>query len=1435
MEINVLNEDFESVCVIDEFESLIWTERYASCGDFEIYTLPSQELLSEVKQGYYLSIEDSDRLMIVENIKTETDVENGTHLIISGRSLESILDRRIIWSVTKFNGSLQKIIRKAINQNAISPTLKERRIPNLVFSATDDELANTVEFTMQATGDNLLEFIENLCQASGVGFKLVRSQSLYEYQRLIDHQGNFITDSNGNYILSRAGTSGELSFSLYSGTDRSYNQIENAYVIFSPKMDNVIKSDYLESSANYRNVTLVAGEDDGVGVNRRTRVVGEKNAKGLERRELFTDARDVQSESEDGPIADPEYYALLDQRGTEKLAELAGTIAFEYELDPSRSYTYKVDYDLGDTVQVINEYGVEAQARITEIIRSYDENGYYLYPTIGNLTTASASVSEGVGSSSGSYSEANFNGSVASQLRDLQITSTNAEQMAMSATVSAEDAKSSATRARTEADSASAAAAEAWDKADSAGTAAQEAWDHADEAATAADAAQSSADAAQASADSAADAAQNAWAHADSAATAAQTAWNHAEDANVAAANAQSAATRANGHANDALVQLSIVEDVAGTLAWIQEHASFVAATDTTVQEGTVYFVYNSTTQDYEPIIEPDTTKNPHTEGWYVLNVQDSQTEFIMAHLAVTSRGLWVLPSGIGSSTTPASGESQKDSDARQANNYKVLLASDGMYLYDSTGAQVVKYGSSIDLGSGRPFSIGTNQTYITYYDSNNDNIADAIAIGGNVTFGTKTLTELLSDLNGIPTDLSDLTDSSGVIPTNVSELNNDSGYQTSSQVSSAIGTATSGMVTNVTTKDQYYLSTSNSSATGGTWQDTVPTWSSGKYIWTRVATTKTTSTGSTTEYSTAVYDSALTKALSDILTKADATSAVASVVTTKQYYLSSSSSSATGGSWSDSVPTWSSGKYVWVRFKIVTTPVSGNASTSYSPNSNGTYDSALTTALQTANDAAPKTSAVGRQQRIYYRKTSSGAPSKNNTWLSTSGTGYGNWSLKIPQLTNGNTKYPYLYTAIQSQTVAQQAAGNTCTCSDVLLDDTTTVIDGGNIITGTVTANKLDANNINASGSLTIGAMSSSTQSSILNSELSGDISDAAKVARSYITNVTSNGMFIHDASATDVLPTDSGANGVHITNRVHIIRNGESVSEFGESVRVGKKNASHVIMYGNQTNFYSSINSVVASIQSSNQGASDIETVNLTRTFGLDGVVSYGETLGSADLWDVDFTLGNLVVQLNYAKDSDSWRTDTLTFTTEGEHLTQDEMLLATFDGEHLTIEYTYPSSTSTGITVFCYISYTRYAVHAKYQFGITHSTLGDFAMVSGQDVDATGKWSQAFGYKTIATGRAQMVVGECNVIDTSDVEVYPSPGRQKYMFIVGNGVDEQNRSNAFAVTGSGDVEVKRDADIGGDISINDNMFINCTTTHNSDLYTAINALGWISEVID
>ena len=176
------------------------------------------------------------------------------------------------------------------------------------------------------------------------------------------------------------------------------------------------------------------------------------------------------------------------------------------------------------------------------------------------------------------------------------------------------------------------------------------------------------------------------------------------------AMSAQEAAVVANNAATNALLQLSVVEDVAGTLAWIQEHGSYVATTDTSVQSGTIYFELIS--GQYVPIANPDPGANPQSEGWYVLDVSDSQAQYIMAHLAVTSAGLWVLPAGSFSSheIVDANGRILVDAqgnpviswqtDPQNADGYKVLLSNAGMVVFNGAGEAVASYGPTTTIGS---------------------------------------------------------------------------------------------------------------------------------------------------------------------------------------------------------------------------------------------------------------------------------------------------------------------------------------------------------------------------------------------------------------------------------------------------------------------------------------------------------------------------------------------------------------------------------------------------------------------------------------------------------------------------------------------------------------------------------------------------------------
>jgi hypothetical protein len=65
----------------------------------------------------------------------------------------------------------------------------------------------------------------------------------------------------------------------------------------------------------------------------------------------------------------------------EKLAELQELKLFEGKVEAETNFIYGVDYFLGDKVQVVNEYGIGASARIVEIIDAEDETGRTVVPT----------------------------------------------------------------------------------------------------------------------------------------------------------------------------------------------------------------------------------------------------------------------------------------------------------------------------------------------------------------------------------------------------------------------------------------------------------------------------------------------------------------------------------------------------------------------------------------------------------------------------------------------------------------------------------------------------------------------------------------------------------------------------------------------------------------------------------------------------------------------------------------------------------------------------------------------------------------------------------------------------------------------------------------------------------------------------------------------
>lgn len=356
MDLNVMDTDFKSLELVDTYNSLIWTDRYRAYGDFEIKTTVNDKTLNTFKKDRFIECKDSGHTMIIETIQIASDAENGNHLYVTGRSLESILDRRIIWGLKTITGNLQNGIKTLINECLISPTDSSRKIDNFIFEDSTDPLITALTIDAQFTGDCLYDAVRETCEYFDIGFKVTRNE-----------KNQFV-------------------FSLYSGADRSFSQTTNPFVIFSPNFENIINSNYLESKAVFKNITLIGGEGEGSA--RRYTTYG--SGSGLERRELFTDARDISSAVVDSngnqiTLSNAAYIAQLQQRGKENLAECIEITSFEGEIDATQMFTYGDDFFIGDTIQLANEYGHEVKAKIYEIIISEDSYGKSIYPTFSTI------------------------------------------------------------------------------------------------------------------------------------------------------------------------------------------------------------------------------------------------------------------------------------------------------------------------------------------------------------------------------------------------------------------------------------------------------------------------------------------------------------------------------------------------------------------------------------------------------------------------------------------------------------------------------------------------------------------------------------------------------------------------------------------------------------------------------------------------------------------------------------------------------------------------------------------------------------------------------------------------------------------------------------------------------------------------------------------
>lgn len=354
MVLNILNKNLEDIGNVSSFIKLEISRKYTNVSPFTLDLPLDLDILNLIEEEniFYFGKEIETEAYIMESINLKN--VNGIKTIqVKGRNAScKAKDRIISYQLQYTNTPVGDIVNEMYKQNIISPVNADRKISNIQLGGGDK--GSSVAY--QNRGGYILDQEIKLCETDKLGFTI----KLDTKNKVFKHY-------------------------TYKGTDRSVNQSSVNPVIFSSQLKNLSDENYTRDVSTYKNVAYVAGEGEDAA---RTIIVTNNEIVGSERRELWVDARDLQSKSTvDGvekTLTAEEYNALLNQRGKEKLVDCQKINTFTGKVDTS-SFEYNKHWFLGDIVTIQNqEWGVSADIRIEEVKESYDLKGATYTPVLGD-------------------------------------------------------------------------------------------------------------------------------------------------------------------------------------------------------------------------------------------------------------------------------------------------------------------------------------------------------------------------------------------------------------------------------------------------------------------------------------------------------------------------------------------------------------------------------------------------------------------------------------------------------------------------------------------------------------------------------------------------------------------------------------------------------------------------------------------------------------------------------------------------------------------------------------------------------------------------------------------------------------------------------------------------------------------------------------------
>jgi len=361
IELNVFDLNFNRIGEISEYVNLEIQKNYYTYSELQLRIVNTPDTLKILQADNILTT--TTNINYGYSIQHFEYNDDDSEITIYAYSLNWLLTWRSILKQQTYYGNIEDAIKYYISTNAINPVNLYRIIPNLRLA--ENSGINTTVDTSKSGGE-VSEYCFSLCETNEISFDVLMNHKDKKYEVY-----------------------------TWQGLDRSTLQDINPHIIFSKEFENVTSQNYIYNNVDYKNVAVVAGEGEDID---RTVAIANDSISGFARREVYIDARDIQSEYKDDDdneviLTAAEYNDLLIARGNESLADYQPIETFESDI-VDEQFVFGADYGLGDKVSVRNDdIGRVLHTRVTKATITSNRNGVDIKTEFGsNIPTYSEKI-----------------------------------------------------------------------------------------------------------------------------------------------------------------------------------------------------------------------------------------------------------------------------------------------------------------------------------------------------------------------------------------------------------------------------------------------------------------------------------------------------------------------------------------------------------------------------------------------------------------------------------------------------------------------------------------------------------------------------------------------------------------------------------------------------------------------------------------------------------------------------------------------------------------------------------------------------------------------------------------------------------------------------------------------------------------------------------